>query len=129
MGVNAMKKLLILTAMGEAAFGLLLLVVPRLAVQALFDAEVDAVGVIMSRIAAVALIGLGVACWPSRTGEGRQQLYGMLTYSILVMLYLVRIGIRGVPVGRCLWPAVIIHAVLIVLLTVAGIKARRSPPA
>ena len=120
-----MRLLLTITALGEGAFGLLVLVYPSIAVQALFGLEIDGLGVIISRIAGVALIGLAVACWPSRV-PGRQQLYGMLTYSILVTLYLVRIGIRGAPVGPFLWPAVIVHVVLIVLLIVAGVKARKS---
>jgi hypothetical protein len=127
--MNAMKKLLIITALGEGAFGLLLLVYPPIALHALFGVEildVDGLSVIMSRIAGVAIIGLGVACWPSRTGESRQQFYGMLAYSILVMLYLLRIGVRGVLVGPFLWPAVIVHLVLIVLLVFAGVKARKS---
>ena len=45
-------------------------------------------------------------------------------YSVLVTLYLIRIGIRGAPVGPLLWPAVIVHAILIILLVVAGFKAR-----
>jgi hypothetical protein len=50
----------------------------------------------------------------------------MLAYSILVMLYLLRIGIRGAPAGILLWPAVIVHAILIVLLVLAGMKARKA---
>jgi hypothetical protein len=119
-----MRLLLTITALGEGVFGLLVLVYPPIAVQALFGLEIDGLGIIISRIAAVALIGLAVACWPGRV-PSRQQLYGMLTYSILVTLYLVRIGIRGAPVGPFLWPAVIVHVVLIVLLIVAGVKARK----
>ena len=119
-----MRLLLIITALGEGAFGLLVLVYPPIAAQALFGLEIDGLSVIISRIAGVALIGLAVACWPGRV-PSRQQLYGMLTYSILVTLYLVRIGIRGAPVGPFLWPAVIVHVVLIVLLIVAGVKAQK----
>ena len=124
-----MKKLLILTAVFEVLTGFIVRAVPSIALRALFGVEiveVDGISIIMSRIAGVALVGLGVACWPSRVGGNSQQLYGMLTYSILVALYLIRIGIRGAPVGPLLWPAVIVHAVLIVLLVVAGVKARKS---
>lgn len=119
-----MKRLLTLTALGEAAFGLLVLVYPPIAVRALFGVEITGAGIIMSRIAGVALVGLGVACWPSNSS--RQQLYGMLTYSILVTLYLIRIGIRGAPVGLLLWPAVVLHVVLIILLVLAGVKTQKS---
>src|SRR5262250_1174530 len=111
------KKLLMLTAVFEILTGLIVLAAPLLALRALFGVEIldiDGITIIMSRIAACALVGLGVACWPG--DSTRQQLYGMLTYSVLVTLYLIRIGIRGIPVGLLLWPAVIIHAVLIILL-------------
>ena len=65
---------------------LLLLAWPPIVVRLLFGAEIGGVGVIMSRLAGIALIGLGVACWPGNSAV--QQLYGMLTYSALAMLYL-----------------------------------------
>ena len=82
---GVLKKLLALAAIAEAATGLALLVVPSLVVRLLFDAEIVGVGVIMSRLAGIALIGLGVACWPGAIPAG---IYGMLTYSVLAMLYL-----------------------------------------
>ena len=125
--------ILLVAAIAEAVTGLIVLAIPSIAVRALFGIEIAGAAIIMSRIAGVALIGLGVACWPGRVGatlsganQGNiQQLYGMLTYSVLVTLYLIRIGIRGAPVGPLLWPAVIVHAVLIILLVVAGFKARK----
>ena len=130
--------ILAIAAIAEAATGLIVLAMPAIAVGALFGIEIDGAAIIMSRIAGVALIGLGVACWPGRVplvrapvsganqGDTIQQLYGMLTYSVLITLYFIRIGIRGAPVGSLLWPAVIVHAVLIILLVVAGFKARKT---
>ena len=43
----------------------------------------------------------------------------MLTYSTLAMLFLVYVGIRGASVGVLLWPAVVVHAILVTLLVVA----------
>ena len=123
-----MKKIVLgLAALAEAGTGLLLLVSPPLVIHLLFDFEVGDIGVIMSRLAGAALIGLGVACWPANPSV--QQLYGMLTYSTLAMLYLVRIGIRGVPVGPLLWPAVVVHAILIALLVGTRLKERRTSAA
>jgi len=68
----------------------------------------------MSRLAGICLIGLGVACWPS--GDTLRAFYGMVTYSTLAMLYLIYIGVHGEAVGPLLWPAVVAHAVLNVLL-------------
>ncbi len=118
-----MKKIVLaVAAAGEAGTGLLLLVSPSLVVTLLFGVELGGIATVMSRLAGIALIGLGVACWPGNSAG--QQLCGMLTYSTLAMLYLVRIGIRGVPVGLLLWPGVAIHALLIVLLALAWWKSR-----
>jgi hypothetical protein len=119
-----MKKVLILAALGEAATGLILVASPAIAVRALFGAEIAGAGIIMSRIAGIALIGLGVACWPGNSD--RQQLYGMLAYSTLVALYLIRIGIRGAPVGLLLWPAVALHAALSALLLWMWLKRPKT---
>jgi hypothetical protein len=40
----------------------------------------------------------------------------MLTYSALVMLYLVYVSIAGALGGILLWPAVVLHAVMTALL-------------
>ena len=130
--------ILAIAAIAEAATGLIVLAIPSIALLALFGIEIDGAAIVMSRIAGVTLIGLGVACWPGRVppvrapfaggtnrADNLQQLYGMLTYSVLVTLYLIRIGIRGAPVGPLLWPLVIVHAVLIILLVVGGFKARK----
>ena len=92
-----MRNVLAIVALAEAGTGLLLLVWPRIVVHLLFGAEVGGAGVIMSRIAGIALIGLGVACWPGNSPH--QPLNVMLTYSTLAMLYLGAIGIRGEAVG------------------------------
>ena len=42
--------------------------------------------------------------------------HGMLTYSTLVTLYFLYLGIRGEWVGPLLWPAGVLHAVLTFLL-------------
>ena len=117
-----MKKVLAFAAIGEAATGLILLVYPPIVVRLLFSVEIAGAGVIMSRLAGIALIGLGVACWPGNSAV--HQLYGMLTYSTLAMLYLIRIGIRGEAVGLLLWPGVAIHALLITLLGGTWLRRR-----
>jgi len=89
----------------------------------LFGAEISGAGFIMSRIAGIALIGLGVSCWPSDSTF--QALHGMLTYSTLAMLYLGYIGVRGEMAGLLLWPAVAAHAVIVVLFFRARFKEKK----
>jgi hypothetical protein len=108
-----------LAAVSEAAAGLVLLVYPPIVVHLLFGAEITSAGIVMSQLAGISLIALGIACWP---GKAHRALYGMLTYSTLAMLYLAYLGVVGVA-GILLWPAVAVHAGLSILL----VRARRTP--
>ena len=119
------NKVLALAAVSEGATGVVLLLYPPIVVSLLFAAEITGAGILMSRLAGIALIGLGVACWP--VNSACQPLYGMLTYSTLAMLYLAVISVRGEGVGPLLWPAVVVHAILIVLLAGAWLKQRKGP--
>lgn len=118
------KYVLALAALAEAGTGMILLAHPPGVVRLLFGLEIDGAGILMSRIAGIALIGLGVSCWPA---DGvAHALYGLLTYSTLVMLYLGAIGIGG-RAGILLWPAILLHAVLTTLLGWLWLKERKSP--
>lgn len=116
-----MKNLLRLVAIGEAATGVVLALYPPIVIKLLFGAEIVGAATVMSRITGMALIGLGIACWPRCT-----PLYGMLTYSALVTLYLAYVGICGEWVGPLLWPAVVVHAVLTLLLAWACFKPQKN---
>ena len=107
-----MKKVLIFAAVAEAATGLALLIVPSLVGRLLLGAEPSGVAIPVARVLGIALIALGVACWPGRTA-----LCGMLTYSVLATGYLAWLAIRGTWVGPLLWPAVMLHAVMTLLLS------------
>jgi hypothetical protein len=50
----------------------------------------------------------------------------MLTYGTLAALYLAYVGVRGHGVGVLLWPAVVVHAILIILLLRARSRERMS---
>ncbi len=105
-----MKKALALAAVGEAATGLALLIVPALVGRLLLGEELTGIAVVVARVAGIALIGLGIACWP---GTPR---VGMLTYSATVTAYLAYLGFTGGSSGLLLWPAVVLHLILTVLL-------------
>ena len=113
------NKVLALAALAEAGTGMILLAYPPIVVRLLLGSEIGGAGITMSRIAGIALVGLGVACWPGKTGL--QPLYGMLTYSTLAMLYLIVVGLGGTA-GILLWPAVVVHAVLVMLLVAARFR-------
>lgn len=118
-----MNLLLVIASLGEVATGAIVLAYPPIAARALFAADISGAGVTLSRIAGVALIGLGVACWPR--DNALQASYGMLAYSTLVMLCLAVAGAGG-TVGFLLWPAVVVHAILSVALVFAIRRTRAS---
>ena len=102
-----MKKALIVAAVCEAATGLALLIAPSLVGQLLLGEELTGVAMPVARVTGIALIALGIACWPG------PPLIGMLAYSALVTSY---IGFAGDLTGIFLWPAVVLHAILTALL-------------
>jgi hypothetical protein len=113
-----MRNVLSFAAVAEAATGLALLVVPSLVGQLLLGEQLTGVAIPVARVAGIALIALGIACWPG------PPLVGMLTYGALVTLYLAYLGFAGGLTGFFLWPAVVLHAILTALLMrdVAGMR-------
>jgi hypothetical protein len=114
-----MKKLLALAAVAEAATGAALIVVPSLVGRLLLGADLAGVANPVARVAGIALLALGVACFPSWT-----PLCGMLTYSVLATPYLFYLAVRGEWVGPLLWTAVVLHAVLTFSLIYIGVAGK-----
>jgi hypothetical protein len=106
----AMNRVLIFAAVGEAATGMALLIAPSLVGRLLLGEELAGIAIPVARVAGIALIALGVACWPGTP------LLGMLTYSAAVTLYLAYVGLSGGSSGMLLWPAVVLHVILTALL-------------
>ena len=116
-----MKRVLNFAAVVELATGLALLIVPSLVGQLLFGEQFAGVAIPLARLTGIALIALGIACWPGPA------LFGMVTYGALVALYLAYLGIAGGPTGVLLWPAVGLHVVLTALLMRDLTRTRRAP--
>jgi len=105
-----MKSALTFAGIGETFAGLALLIMPSLVSQLLLGEQLASAGVPMARIAGMALIGLGIACWPG------PPLAGMLIYSTLVTLYLAYLGFAGGLIGVLLWPAIALYVILTAFL-------------
>ena len=118
-----MRRALVLAAVGEAATGAALLMVPSLVGRLLFGVELTGVAIPVARVAGIALVALSVACFPA--GEAGQGRSGMLTYSLLATVYLVCLGLGGEWVGSLLWPAAAVHATLNFFLAIPWLKARQ----
>ena len=105
-----MKKVLVFAAIAEAVTGLALLIIPSLVGQLLLGQQLVGVAIPVARVTGIALIALGISCWPA------EPLIGMFVYGAVVTLYLVYSGFVGEFVGVLLWPAVVLHAILSILL-------------
>ena len=104
-----MRKVLIFAAVAEAATGLALLIAPSLVGQLLLGEQLTGIAIPVARVAGMALVALGVACWPG------PPLLGMLIYSVAATLYLAYLDLAGLA-GMLLWPAVALHLLLSILL-------------
>jgi hypothetical protein len=123
-----MNQLLALAAILEAVTGVTLVIAPSVVARLLLGGEVSGTGAVVGRVAGIALVSLGLACWPGRDVADRPTaaLRAMLTYNLLVTCYLVFIGIGGQSVGVLLWPAVAIHGLLALLLVRAWLKTEQT---
>jgi hypothetical protein len=105
-------------AVGEAITGFALLLVPSIVGQLLLGEALVGVSVPVARVAGLALIGLGLACWPG------PPTLGMVIYSGSITVYLSALGISGGATGSLLWAAVGLHLVLAVFLGFGIVRTR-----
>ncbi len=115
-----MKRVLVFAAVCETLTGAALLLAPSAVGRLLLGAELTGIATTVARVAGIALIGLGVACWP---GPPR---LGMLIYGAAVTLVLASVGLSGGSTGLLLWPAVIVHGVLTALLALASTREQEK---
>lgn len=105
-----MNKVLVVAAIGEAATGVALLIVPSLVGQLLLGEPLAGGAVTVARVARIALIALAIACWPGTP------LIAMVIYGAAVALYLAYFGFAGGSSGVLLWPVVVLHVILTAIL-------------
>jgi hypothetical protein len=112
------RKTLAFAAIVEIGTGLALMIDPGLVVRALLGAMISPVGTMLGRCFGIALLALGVACWPGRqhVARGSPAIRAMSIYSALIALYLVYIAWVEHLGGALLWPAIATHAVVTGLL-------------
>ena len=107
-------KTLTFSAVVEIATAAALLVDPSIVARLLLGAELDGPGLVIGRCFGVALLGLGVTCLPPRgRSSGRA---GMLIYNALIAGYLAYLAAAANLRGPLLWPEVVLHAAVGLLL-------------
>jgi hypothetical protein len=123
--MTVQQSLLVFAAIVEVATGVALILLPSSAGQLLLGTEISSAAVVFARLAGIGLFSLGLACWPGKQATRTGQL-AILTYNLLILLFLLYVGVRSEQVGVLLWPAVALHAVLSVLLVYDWLAARRT---
>ena len=110
-------RILSFAAVVEVGTGLVLMIDPAIVVTLLLGVEVSGAGTLLGRCFGIALLALGLACWPGRRAESSLPAFrAILTYNMLIALYLAYVGMVAHLGGLLLWPGVALHAVVALLL-------------
>ena len=125
---HAATLLIAFAAAVEGAAGVIVIVDPAFFVRLLWATSIPPGDLALARIAGIALLALALACWPRRAPGSRNDsaVTGLLAYNAPAAILFFYVAIRGEFVGWLLWPAVVFHAVVAVLLAgvLFGGKAR-----
>ena len=126
------RLLILVCAVLETGTGLALLTVPRFVLRIVLGAEPVGVGLAASRLCGIALISLGLACWPERKatlpGPDRRAVRALMVYNPSACAFLALLMALGGYRGIALVPAIVLHAVLtaLVVRTAAWSKALKE---
>jgi hypothetical protein len=106
------SRLVMFAAALEAATGCALIAAPAVVAHVLLGADLSNGGVAVGRVGGIALLSLGLACWPTDDAVAAPALWALLAYNALTGLYVGYLGLAGGFTGRLLWPACALHGVL-----------------
>jgi hypothetical protein len=113
------------TAAIEAGAELGLIAAPDLAVKLLLGADISGAAVPLGRVAGVALLALGLACWLARGHAASALTSPMLLYNCGVAAVLGMAGVSRMT-GVLLWPAIALHAAMAVWSLMIGRRGLSS---
>jgi hypothetical protein len=113
MKITIQKQLLTMAAVAECFVGLGLIMAPGAVAALLLNAEADGVGLMIGRIAGVALFSLGISCWGARTDGGGPARTGTLRaitfYNVGAGLLLLVFAATGKAGGPVVWIVGLLH--------------------
>jgi hypothetical protein len=97
----------------------------------LLGSELLGAGIPLGRLAGVALLALGIACWLGsfdiESCGTRGVVSAMALYNLGAVLILGGAGLQSQAVGILLWPAVILHAAMAVWCVSNLLRKPRQP--
>ena len=102
-------------AVGELLAGFALCIAPSIAISFLLDTSIrEDGGILLGRIAGIALVTLGLACWLSRNVAGNSlvMIRAMIIYNLGVAGFFIYGNLAEHVSGIGLWPIVFLHIVL-----------------
>jgi hypothetical protein len=105
-----------LSAAMQATTGLSLMVFPGVGGRLLLGPGFADSAMAVARLTGIALLCLGLACWPSGDNASQPTVRALFSYNLLAALYLGYLRISEGFVGRLLLPAIAVHALLAFLL-------------
>ena len=86
----------------------------------IFGTTTEGSGVHFAQLAGIALISLGIACLPSNhAGTRRVAVRTLLIYNIAATIFFAWIALATTLRGVVLWPVVILHTVLAIVLALS----------
>lgn len=123
------RKVLAFASFVEAGTGFALIVDPAIVVKLLLGAGLSGIGPALSRCFGIAVLALAVACWPGGRDSqiASSSVRAMGTYNALIGVYLTYLATVHHLGGVLLWPGVVLHAVVALLLAREWRGDRRRP--
>ena len=123
-----LKTLLMFAAVAEILTGIALMIEPRIVIALLVASGEPLQAMPLGRVAGIAILALGVACWPRGPAAASESpaFRAMLIYSVFIALYLAYLFMVEHTGGVLLWPAVALHAAVAALLVLAWHRERRA---
>lgn len=125
---NGARHTLASAAIVEVATGVMLIIDPAIIISLLFGADAFGSAPLIGRMCGIGLFALGIACWPDkqRTRTITPAFKAMLTYNVLIALYLIYLGTATRIQGLLLWPAVALHTIVGLVLIWIGLQGNHS---
>lgn len=121
------RHVLIFASVVEVCTGVGFIIEPALLLSLLLGMEASAAATLIARFFGIALLALGMGCWPGRRhGAFGAPILAMLVYNLMVAAYLAYLGTFGQMWGILLWPGVVLHAVVAALLVVSSYHGQRT---
>ena len=106
-------RLLTVAGVAESLVGLAFLFAPGVTTALLLGAEPDSVGLMIARVAGVALLSLGITCWGGRADAGGAARMGTLRaitlYNAGAGLLLLIFAVMGKVGGPVVWTVGVLH--------------------